>query len=353
MARNDGQRNVREAILRLVAERGSAQSGGIAQSLGLTRQALHRHLRRLVDAGDLVAEGAGRGASYRCPSRFRLPLAGLAEDRVWSDIGSAALRRVAPSRSAAAESAFHYAFTVLLDNAIDHSGGRWVDVTFEKAGDRVAFEIADDGVGIFARVRRGLRLPSELAALQELSKGKVTTQPKRHTGEGIFFCSKVADLFEVESGALRWIVDNVAADTAVGEVAPPRKGTRVRFELSPRSRRKLETIFAEYTEDLEFAKTRTYVKLFAIGTTFVSRSEARRLLHGLDRFREVILDFGGVELVGQGFADEVFRVWAGAHPAVRLVHVRASKPVAFMLERSRRAGAGSPQAPARRRPKRR
>jgi len=65
---------------------------------------------------------------------------------VWSDIGSAALRRVAPSRSAAAEAAFHHAFTVLLNNAIDHSGGRWVDVTFEKAGDRVAFETSSDFV---------------------------------------------------------------------------------------------------------------------------------------------------------------------------------------------------------------
>ena len=39
---------------------------------------------------------------------------------------------------------------------------------------------------------------------------------------------------------------------------------------------------------------------------------------GLERFREVVLDFAGVDAIGQGFADEVFRVWARAHAGTRL-----------------------------------
>lgn len=81
----------------------------------------------------------------------------------------------------------------------------------------------------------------------------------------------------------------------------------------------------------------TTITLFAIGTAFVSRSEAKRLVRGLERFREVVLDFEGVRLVGQGFADEVFRVWSSAHPEVRLVPVGMNEPVAFMVERARRA----------------
>ena len=92
----------------------------------------------------------------------------------------------------------------------------------------------------------------------------------------------------------------------------------------------------DYTEDFEFVRTRTVVKLFAIGMRFVSRSEAKRLVRGLDRFREVVLDFSGVDGVGQAFADEVFRVWSGEHPEVRLVPESMSEPVAFMVERARR-----------------
>jgi len=90
------------------------------------------------------------------------------------------------------------------------------------------------------------------------------------------------------------------------------------------------------TRDLEFDRTRIVVRLFAHGTTFVSRSEAKRLLQNLDRFREVVLDFAGVDAIGQGFADEVFRVWARAHAGTRLVPVNMLEPVDFMVSRALR-----------------
>ncbi len=34
-----------------------------------------------------------------------------------------------------------------------------------------------------------------------------------------------------------------------------------------------------------------------------------------ERFQTVVLDFTGVEEIGQDFADEVFRVFQRAHPA--------------------------------------
>ena len=46
---------------------------------------------------------------------------------------------------------------------------------------------------------------------------------------------------------------------------------------------------------------------------------ARRVLAGLTDFREIVLDFQGVRSLGQGFADEVFRVFKASHPAVKLV----------------------------------
>jgi len=44
-------------------------------------------------------------------------------------------------------------------------------------------------------------------------------------------------------------------------------------------------------------------------TEYISRAEAKRLVVNLEKFREVELDFGGVDLVGQGFANELFRVF--------------------------------------------
>jgi len=101
----------------------------------------------------------------------------------------------------------------------------------------------------------------------------------------VFFVSKAADLFELDSRGLVWLVDNTLGDMTIAP-SPAREGTRVRFEISRQSTRRLEDLFAEYTEDLRFTKTRAVIQLFAVGTRFVSRSEAKRLAPGLERFSE-------------------------------------------------------------------
>ena len=247
--------------------------------------------------------------------------------------GSGLLLGTVPTR---ARSILQYALTELVNNVIDHSGAAEVEIRVSEEGSSIVLIVQDRGIGIFKHIRDHMNLASELEALQELSKGKTTTMPEHHTGEGIFFTSKATDRFEIESGTLRWIVDNRLGDMAVGTLDPPLEGTRVRVEVDPAAARNLTDIFEEYTEDFEFSRTRTVVKLFAIGTEFVSRSQAKRLLHGLTNFREVVLDFTGVDIVGQGFADEVFRIWAREHPEVNLLPTEMNDPVAFMVERALR-----------------
>ena len=310
-------------------------AGMVGRSLLVSRQMAHRILSRLVDEGILVRSGAGRSVSYHdsggLPFVRRYPRAVIAEDRVWTDVSSAC--RAVGALAKPARSILQYAFTEILNNAIEHSGGHEIEVRFENAPDGLAFIIADDGVGVFANLRKMLHLESDLVALQELSKGKLTTLPAGHTGEGIFFTSKAARIFEMSSHGLRWIVDNVVGDTAVGS-SPVRRGTVVRVEVAHKPHRTLAKLFAEYTEDFAFTKTRIVVKLFTIGARFISRSEARRVLANLEKFSSVVLDFSGVDEIGQGFADEVFRVWKTSHPAIKLEAASMSAPVAFLVRRA-------------------
>jgi hypothetical protein len=299
----------------------------------------------MVDAGQLSVQGRGPATRYHAgaPStgllyEARWPLAGLDEDRVWTAASAALSAKAPPSAPVAA--LLRYAFTEMVNNAIDHSGARDV-LTKLGLGPTgwVFFEVIDRGIGALENVRRQFGWADPVEALQQLSKGKLSTQPERHSGEGLFFTSKAADHFELVANGLRWVVDKARADQAMGE-APPGPGTRVRFELRPDSQDRLEDLFARYTHDFEFDTTRAVIKLFAFGTSFVSRSEAKRLTQGLDRFRHVILDFQGVTLVGQGFVDEIFRVWSRAHPDIELKAENMIAPVAFMVERARAAAAG-------------
>jgi DNA-binding transcriptional ArsR family regulator len=334
--------SVRERVLALFAGGARLRAGEVAEAVGVSRQAAHRHLAALVEAGALKVDGRGRSVTYRgagsLPAVRRYPRGVIAEDRVWKELATE--HEDIGSLPDAARSIFHYAFTEMLNNAIEHSSSKQVEVRFDQTQRGLAFEVIDEGVGVFAHLRMELGLSSDLDALEELSKGKITTLPEGHTGEGIFFTSKVADRFEIDSGGLRWIVDNRIGDVAAGS-APRRRGTRVRFEASLKPGRTLRQVFDEYAADFEFTKTRIVVKLFARGDRFISRSEARRITSSLERFREVVVDFRGIVEVGQGFADEVFRIWAAAHPRVKLTPVNLTDEVEFMVKRALRASTKS------------
>lgn len=272
----------------------------------------------------------GVGSRWTRPDWGRtLPLEGLEEDSVWRDVVSDLLQDRLTSE---ARSVAHYAFTEMVNNAIDHSGARFVRVGVWIARFEIRFEVFDEGRGALPHLQERLDLEDAYDALGELTKGRTTTDPERHTGEGIFFTSKAVDVFTLESARLRWTVDNIRGDQAVGS-SEIECGTRVRWELDPRTTTSLAEVFGAYTEDYEFTRTRTWVRLFSFGVRFISRSEAKRLMRGLERFTHVTIDFAGVEEVGQGFVDEVLRVWPGQHPGTTVDPVGMTGPVEFMVRR--------------------
>ena len=328
---------IRPVIDDLLAEWGSIANRNVVDATGASRQAVHAQLRQMVEDGELVCEGAGRSVRYRSSHprrRFRYRRKKLDEEAVWSEVRDEVPELA--SLSEVAERALHTAIVELVDNAVSHSRGKWVEVSFRRAHDRLILEVADDGEGIFDHLAHQNELDDAMEALQQLTKGKLTTRPEEHTGEGLFLLSRIADFFEVESGGLRWMIDNEIDDVGISasHVEP---GTRVRFEVDAGTATSLESVFAESSEAFELARRRVVVKLFETGNRFLSRSEAKRLLDGLGRFRSVIVDFKGVEAVGQGFVDEMFRVWPSRHPTTRLHPVNMLPPIAFIVEHGRRA----------------
>jgi hypothetical protein len=144
--------------------------------------------------------------------------------------------------------------------------------------------------------------------------------------------------FRLESQGAAWIVDNQLDDSAIGD-STVRKGTRVVLEVARGRTPRLDDVFAKYTDTatLQFVRTRSTIKLGALGKTLVSRSEAKRIVERLSQFKHAILDFSGVDIVGQGFCDEIFRIFAREHPDVTLEPVGMNDAVAFMVARARAA----------------
>jgi len=253
-------------------------------------------------------------------------------------VWSAVTPRILESLASEERDICHYGFTEMVNNAIEHSMGRHLSVAAHRTSISIEIMITDNGVGVFEKVASALRLAEPREALLELSKGKLTTDPRRHTGEGIFFTSRVFDRFRLCSGLLCLTHSVEREDWSAAETAAPLRGTRAEMALLVPSHRTLQQVFSSFSsgpDEYRFAKTHVPLKLAQLGEeNLVSRSQARRVLARVQEFDEVILDFAGVRSIGQGFADEIFRVFAAEHPSVRLTPVHANEQVTFMIRRA-------------------
>ena len=329
-----------DRVRQLVDRRGDVRNRDVVAALHVSPATAHRLLQALAVGGTLERHGKGRAARYRLRRiHRRFGLKRLDEHKVW-DAVFADIARIRPLAPDAARS-LAYAASEVVNNAIDHSRGRSlaVAVAFEKGGTTVT-TVQDDGIGVFRRVCEDFGIATPEEAIVQLEKGKLTSDPTRHSGEGLFFSSKATTRFRLESQGIAWVVDNQVRDPGIAP-SDVKRGTRVRLEMVAGKVPRLEDVFTAYTdpESLRFTRTRSTIKLASFGTVLVSRSEAKRLVARLTEFRHATLDFSGVDVVGQGFCDEVFRVFARAHPEVTLEPVGMNDTVAFMVGRARAAAA--------------
>ncbi len=329
----------RKFIIENVENHPSDMIAYVARKLALSRQGVHKHVQRLVEKGVLSEAGQTRNKSYQLVPqtswRKEYHINGnISEDQVWRG-------DVAPLLGPLPENVmgiWQYGFTEMFNNAIDHAEGTSIVVSFSKTAASTRISLHDNGVGIFKKIQAALKLLDERHAVLELAKGKFTTDPKNHSGEGIFFASRMFDQFRILSGGVYFSHDFADAEDWILEQNDSSRGTLVAMRLENHTSRTTKKIFNKFTTDDNYGFTKTVVpvKLTQYGDdNLVSRSQAKRLLTRIDRFKVVVFDFVGVTSIGQAFADEVFRVFANEHPDIEIVAVHAGSEVKRMISRAR------------------
>ena len=307
------------------------------RKFGVTRQAINRHIQTLVADGLLVSVGQTSGTQYRRAKDKRewwLDVAGLAEHEVWGREVAPLLEGHVPQNVL---SICEYGFTEMLNNVIDHSGSPLVCIECERSLESVSIDVQDFGIGIFNKIQTVCGLEDARHAVFELTKGKLTTDPDHHTGEGVFFTSRMFDSFSISSGGLFLGHSRDSEDWLLGDKDEQKKGTLVSMLTSPVSTHTVQEVFDRYAteqDDYAFNKTHVVVKLSDLSDRFTSRSQGKRIVARLERFKEVVLDFANVQEVGPAFADQVFRVFAKKHPETHLVPVNSNEQVTKMIMRA-------------------
>ena len=318
----------------------------LMQRLGCSRRTAGTLLRQLVAVQWLkVAGGTARKPVY-APGALRqvvrqYPLLGLQEDLPWR-------RDFAPCFDLPAEvqRMAQHAFTELLNNAVDHSGGSTVTVSMRQTPLHMQLLVSDDGCGLFHRIAQSFDIADPALAMLELSKGKLTSAPDRHSGHGLFFSARLADVFDVHANHAGFQHRNWAEPAWQQTRPAPHSGTSVYLAMALDTPRTLDSVLREASSTgcYSFDRTRVPLRLLADAAALASRAEAKRVASRLVQFSHVEIDFSGIDDVSHAFADELFRVFGTQHPDVQMLAIGMAPRVQAMVDSLAVQSAGRTQS---------
>lgn len=312
---------------------------------GISRQAVNRHIHKLINDGLIIAKGSTRQRQYELKliveKEIDLQISkDLQEDKIWRN-------QIRPMIGEIPKNILdicNYGFTEMINNVLDHSGGSLAKIKLEITIINIRIIIYDNGVGIFKKIQTELGLDDLRHAILELAKGKLTTDPQHHTGEGIFFSSRMFDEFSISSGGLLFVHNVIGHDWLIGD-EEEEEGTYIEMSINNNSNRTAKEVFDKYSsgdDDYGFTRTIVPVSLAKYGDeNLISRSQAKRLLARFEKFREVVLDFKGIDAIGQAFADEIFRVFSLKNPHIHIMFINASADIEKSISRAIQNGKDS------------
>lgn len=324
------------------------RSSDIAKKLGVSRVTILNHISNLESNGDIIRFLNGPKTWYIAKGSEEFLLKNglsfwkiyqnkkLEEQTALDEVEKRMLNKLKLSDQA--KSIFGFSFAEMMNNAIEHSGSKRIRVEVFIQGEILVCSIEDYGIGAFANIQKKNELPTEIEAAREVLKGKITTEEKGHSGQGIFFTSRMTDHFIIQSHKNAIVVNNEKKPTILIESLKKHvQGTKVFFTINQKTHRHTSAIFNKYSEAEAggFNTTEVYIKLYTKADYLVSRSQARRIVSNLEKFSKVILDFTDVKNIGQGFADEIFRVFKNKHSDIELVPINMSPDVKFMVDRAK------------------
>lgn len=307
----------------------------VMQRLSITRRSALALLRKLEASQWLVRVRRGRTTTY-LPGALKqvvrtYALAGLQEDQPWA-------RDFAPFMALPAHVArlLQHAYTELVNNAIDHSGGSAVTISVRQTPMHAQLLVSDDGCGLFNRIEQSFQIDDPLLAMFELSKGKLTSMPETHSGHGLYFTTLLADFFNLHANDAAFQCNR--AERARWSPSKPmaRQGTSVYLAISLETTRTLDAVLRSHSLDPTlYAFDSTIVPLCLLTGAqngLESRAQAKRVVSRLPAsFRRAEVDFSGIADIGHGFADELFRVFPRQHPGLELVPVGMAPRVLAMV----------------------
>ena len=317
-------------ILDKISSEAEDLSKSVCEAFNISANTFHKYINELIDAN--IVEKVKRGkyslVTQTYERTFKRSLGELISDTLpYEECLEKHIKKFAKN----IHHIWAYATSEMVNNVIDHSEAETMKMTVKVDYLKTTVIIEDNGVGIFEKIKKHFALPSLDEAICELFKGKLTTASDNHSGEGIFFTSKMMDDFYILSNGKIFTTSKYETSQILNEdndVA----GTLIYMSLSNFTKKTAKDIFDTYADiDNGFTKTRIPMKNI-FDSAPVSRSQAKRICNRLEQFEEVVLDFEDIEWMGQGFAHQIFVVFKRNNEKTKLTIENMSENVKKMYD---------------------
>ena len=315
-------------ILEKIAAETQSLSKVVAETFNISTNTVHTYLNELIENGIIEKQKRGQ---YKLTNKqheyiFKRSEGKLVSDTLpYEDCLEKEIRHLGEN----VQRIWAYGLSEMVNNVIDHSNAENMKVIVIQNYLITSVLLIDDGVGIFEKIKNHFGLPSLDEAICELFKGKLTTDEINHSGEGIFFTSKMMDNFLILSSG-KIFTSSKFDDDNILDLNANTQGTCVLMTLSNFTHKTPKEVFDQYSDvDGSFVTTRIPLKNI-FDAAPVSRSQAKRVCNRLEKFTEAILDFDGIDWMGQGFAHQIFVVFKNAHPEISIVLQNMNESVESM-----------------------
>lgn len=341
---------IKKYLLEQIHEKKENVISNTAKTCGVSQTTVSRYIRQMLNDGIIVESKENKSkyilkVLYSKFFPFYPKEEKLEEDAIYDSVIYPIIKDL-PNNVI---KIWAYVFTEMMNNAIEHAEADRICVTVRRNVLFTHVFISDNGIGIFENIKEYIYLMEGKnitldEALSFLFIGKLTTNKENHSGEGIFFSSRAVDDFYIFSSNRLFTHDKYDRSCSANlfdiddreskQVMMDQKGTFVLINLWNNSKRELKEVFDMFSSvDKGFFKTQIPIKNMITSGFPVSRSQARRLSSGFDKFEVVELDFSGVEDIGQAFTHELFVKFKKSHPNIELLVKNANKNIEDMIQR--------------------
>lgn len=299
---------------------------------GISRQAVNKHMNRLISDNKVMAYGVTKGRYYELvPEVNYSKTINFDKKQDPELIFNKFIKPQIQILKNNLYDIFQFSICALLTNIQDYSNARTVYFKLFISHKKVHFIISDNGIGIFEDIKNKQNLYNERLAALELAKGSISSEPQNRSGEEVKLICNLFDTITIDSSGQslsfnkkneKWLINDSLQS----------KGTRIHLTIDTFRKRTCKEVFERYFSS-ENSKVRIPVNLADISQQNIvnSKSYVSYVLRNINNYNKVEFDFSQVNLIGPTFANELVRKTRESNLFAEIEWVNTNKTINLIM----------------------